>query len=242
MIRNLNFRLRFFAIAPLLLLILAGSSQSQNVEDAGYAGWYNRGSDGNRTAGGETYDHAAMTAAHPFLPFDSMVRVTRLDNGRSVVVRINDRMQTGPGHIIDLSGAAAAKLGLLDTNVARVRLDVEEATDLIQVRETLAARSQKRPKTRSRKRPNAKSVKETVTVAVSGSSRYTLQVGVFSSQPAASAFASGFENGWVAEVSDSGDKLYRVYYNRFSQEQPARIAQQQLKSDGHDSFLRKILP
>lgn len=230
--RDLKFRLRFLGIAPLLLLILAGSSQGQVVEDEGYASWYNRGSHGNRTASGETYDHAAMTAAHPFLAFDSMVRVTRLDNGRTVVVRINDRMESGPGHIIDLSGAAAAKLGLLDTNVARVRLYVEDAIDLLQERETLAARPRKNPRVKS----------EPQTVAVANNSRYTLQVGVFSSQPAARAFASGFENGWVAVVSDSGDKLYRVYYDRFSREQPARVAQQKLRSSGHDSFLREIRP
>jgi len=222
-------------IAPLLLLILAGPTLAQTAEDEGYASWYNRGAHGNRTSSGETYDHAAMTAAHPFLAFDSMVRVTRLDNNRTVVVRINDRMQSGTGHILDLSVAAAEKLGLLDTNVARVRLDVMQAVDFLRIRETLAVRSQKAPAL-------TKTGQKTVTLAVATSSGYTLQVGVFSSQPAASAFASGFDSAWISEVSESGDKLYRVYYDRFSQEQPARKAQQQLKTGGHDSFLRVLTP
>ena len=71
--------------------------------------------------------------------------------------------------------------------------------------------------------------------------RFTLQLGVFSSQPAAVAFASDFENGWVTQVSESGQTLYRVYYDRYTQEQPARMAQQQLRASGHESFLRSIL-
>src|SRR5690606_16359247 len=77
------------------------------------ASWYGKKFHGNKTANGEIYDMYAMTAAHPTLPIPSYARVTRVKTGKSVVVRINDR---GPFHgnrIIDLSYAAAHKLGLI---------------------------------------------------------------------------------------------------------------------------------
>ncbi len=224
----------------LFLLTLASPVQSQNVEKDGYASWYNRGAHGDRTASGESYDHLAMTAAHPSLPFDSMVRVTRLDNGRTIVVRINDRMESGPGHIIDLSGAAAAKLGLLDVNVAKVKIDVEKTVNLLQIRETLASRFDSKSDDEKELPAIASSAGKATTPT--DVSKYTLQLGVFSTQPAARSFASGFENGWVAEINDSGDTLYRVYFDRYTQEPPARMAQKQLRASGHDSFLREISP
>ena len=229
-------RLAAAALISLVLLTVVSPAQSQIVESDGYASWYNRGAHGDRTASGENYDHLAMTAAHPSLPFDSMVRVTRLDNGRTVVVRINDRMESGPGHIIDLSGAAAAKLGLLDVNVAKVKIDVENSVNLLEIRETLASRYE--PESAI---PPISPV-ATKTSPSPESLKYTLQLGVFSTQPAARSFASGFENGWVSEINESGDKLYRVYFDRFTQEPTARTAQKNLKASGHDSFLREISP
>lgn len=79
----------------------------------GVASWYGREFHGRPTANGERYDMLAMTAAHPTLPIPSYVRVTHLANGRSVVVRINDRGPFRRGRLIDLSYVAAAKLGLV---------------------------------------------------------------------------------------------------------------------------------
>lgn len=79
----------------------------------GIASWYGREFHGRSTANGERYDMLAMTAAHPTLPIPSYVRVTHLANGRSVVVRINDRGPFKRGRLIDLSYVAAAKLGLI---------------------------------------------------------------------------------------------------------------------------------
>jgi len=76
------------------------------------------------TANGETFDATAMTAAHRSLPFGTRLRVTRLDTGTSVTVRINDRGPYIDGRVVDLSYAAAAKLGMVDTGLANVRLDV----------------------------------------------------------------------------------------------------------------------
>ena len=89
----------------------------------GVASWYGRKFHGRRTSSGERYDMYAMTAAHTVLPIPSYARVTHLGNGRSVIVRINDR---GPFHadrIIDLSYAAAHKLGVVNAGSARVEVE-----------------------------------------------------------------------------------------------------------------------
>ena len=90
----------------------------------GEASWYGPGFYGNRTANGEIYRPGTMTAAHRTLPFGTKVRVTNLWNGRSAVIRINDR---GPfvGHrVIDLGHGAASSLGLTASGIAQVRLEV----------------------------------------------------------------------------------------------------------------------
>ena len=91
--------------------------------EEGLASWYGRRFHGKKTASGEPYDMYAMTAAHPTLPIPSYARVTVLDSGKSVVVRINDR---GPFHskrVIDLSYTAAHKLGYLKRGSTRVRVE-----------------------------------------------------------------------------------------------------------------------
>ncbi|HSN98312.1 MAG TPA: type VI secretion system tip protein TssI/VgrG, partial [Candidatus Nanopelagicales bacterium] len=90
----------------------------------GPASWYGPGFHGRATASGERFDQNALTAAHPSLPFGTRVRVTRVDNGRSVVVRINDRGPFTGGRIIDLSRAAGDQIGLINDGVAQVRVEV----------------------------------------------------------------------------------------------------------------------
>ena len=92
--------------------------------EVGVASFYAESLHGRRTASGERYDKQALTAAHPSLPFGSRVRVTNLHNGQSVVVRINDRGPFVEKRVIDLSYAAARKLGFIDQGTTRVRLEV----------------------------------------------------------------------------------------------------------------------
>lgn len=91
---------------------------------SGLASWYGPGFHGNRSASGEIYNQNALTAAHRHLPFGTKVRVTNTRNGRSVVVRINDRGPYIGSRIIDLSAAAARILGVMKTGVAPVRIEV----------------------------------------------------------------------------------------------------------------------
>jgi rare lipoprotein A len=89
----------------------------------GVASWYGKKFHGQMTSSGERYDMYKMTAAHPTLPIPSYARVTNLKNGRSVIVRINDRGPFHSGRIIDLSYAAAAKLGYVAAGSAPVEVE-----------------------------------------------------------------------------------------------------------------------
>ncbi|WP_084671260.1 septal ring lytic transglycosylase RlpA family protein [Modicisalibacter ilicicola] len=93
-----------------------------NFVDEGQASYYSDAYQGKRTASGERYDRSAMTAAHPSLPFGTRVEVINLDNGREVVVRINDRGPFVRGRIIDLSYRAAEQLGMIRSGTAPVRV------------------------------------------------------------------------------------------------------------------------
>lgn len=94
--------------------------------ETGKASWYGDVHHGKKTASGEAYDMHTLTAAHRTLPFGTRVRVTNVDNGRSVVVRVNDRGPLVGGRIIDLSQAAARALGALGAGVFTVRLEILE--------------------------------------------------------------------------------------------------------------------
>jgi len=101
----------------------------QPEEDFGYtevgmASWYGRQFHGRRTANGEIYNMNDMTAAHRTLPLPSIVRVTNLDNGRAVKLRVNDRGPFAKGRIIDVSRRAAQKLGFKNKGVTRVRVEI----------------------------------------------------------------------------------------------------------------------
>lgn len=95
----------------------------------GVASWYGQRFHGKPTSTGETYDMYQMTAAHPTLPLPSYARVTRLDNGRSVVVRVNDRGPFLRGRLIDLSYLAASKLGYVGQGHAEVEVELLNPAD-----------------------------------------------------------------------------------------------------------------
>jgi rare lipoprotein A len=95
-------------------------ASSAGFEERGLASWYGTKFQGRRTSSGEAYDMFAMTAAHRHLPLPSFVEVINLDNGKRVVVRVNDRGPFVGGRIIDLSYAAAHRIGMVDKGVAPV--------------------------------------------------------------------------------------------------------------------------
>jgi rare lipoprotein A (peptidoglycan hydrolase) len=102
---------------------LSKTSQIQLVQ-SGRASWYGPGFHGKVTASGKTFDEAALTAAHKSLPLGSKARVTNVINGNCVEVKINDRGPFTEGRIIDLSRAAARALGILETGITIVRVEL----------------------------------------------------------------------------------------------------------------------
>ena len=98
-------------------------TDSRDYRERGIASWYGKKFHGKRTSSGEPYDMYAMTAAHKTLPLPSYARVRNLQNGRSVVVRVNDRGPFLHNRLIDLSYAAAARLGILGTGTGVVEVE-----------------------------------------------------------------------------------------------------------------------
>jgi rare lipoprotein A len=100
-------------------------ASARGYREEGIASWYGPGFHGRKTSCGETYDQYEPTCAHKVLPMHTMVRVTNLENGRTVVLRVNDRGPFVSGRIVDLSLYGAKFLGIYGRGTARVRLEVE---------------------------------------------------------------------------------------------------------------------
>ena len=109
---------------PVVLLLLLAACAHRAPAETGLASWYAPSLRGHATASGERYRPARLTAASPTLPFGTVVKISRPDDGRSVRVVINDRGPFVPGRIIDVSGAAARRLDLLTVGVATVDVEV----------------------------------------------------------------------------------------------------------------------
>ena len=115
---------------PLILATMPAQAESQLMRVVnGAASWYGPGFYGNRTASGETFRPGTLTAAHRTLPFGTLVRVTNLVNGRSVVVRINDRGPHRQQRIIDLAHGAAQELRMMQAGEVPVRLELIEKNE-----------------------------------------------------------------------------------------------------------------
>ena len=98
--------------------------ETYSHSETGIASWYGPGFQGKKTASGETFDTRELTAAHRTLQMPSLVRVTNLENGKSVIVRVNDRGPFARGRVIDVSQRAAELLEFKNQGTAKVRLDV----------------------------------------------------------------------------------------------------------------------
>lgn len=119
---------RLIPALAVLLIALPMSASAKSVK-AGYtqqgiASYYGGKFHGRKTASGEVYNQWGRSAAHKSLPLGTRVRVTKLSNGRSITVRINDRGPFVKGRIIDLSRGAAQDLGIIKSGVAKVRVEV----------------------------------------------------------------------------------------------------------------------
>ncbi len=144
-------------------------ASSVGYRERGIASWYGTKFHGRQTSSGEPYDMYAMTAAHTTLPIPSYARVKNLDNGRTAIVRVNDRGPFHDGRIIDLSYSAANKLGVVATGTARVEVEA------LSPHQSLAGRT---PSVRVSRDPEP--VRTSTATVAAGKSKLYLQVGAFS--------------------------------------------------------------
>ncbi len=185
----------------------------------GTASWYGRKFHGRKTSNGETYDMFAMTAAHTTLPIPSYVRVTRVSTGKSVIVRVNDRGPFLHNRVIDLSYAAAHRLGVLGPGSAEV---VVERITPAQIRagtwadESFASTS---PKTVNPP-PGAVETASTMARTEVANEPVFLQIGAFSSEANARALAAraaaSMPGDLPIEVDSTASELYRVRIGPFA--------------------------
>lgn len=120
---NWIIKMRFLIVCCFISLIFSGSSFAQHVE-TGMASFYSDKLQGGMTASGEVYDKMKMTAAHRTLAFNTKIKVTNLENKKSVIVLVNDRGPFVEDRIIDLSRAAAEKLDFIDKGVVKVKVEI----------------------------------------------------------------------------------------------------------------------
>ena len=198
---------------------------ADNFSQTGVASWYGPGFHGKKTANGERFNTNSLTAAHKELPFDTMVRVTNLANGRSTTVRINDRGPFSKDRIIDLSKKAAQEIGMIQTGTARVRI---EAITPKTSRRTLSRSEDARRAMETLEKVNASM--DRLEQAGRALARIYIQVGACSS-PANSRHAAATlkELGISGRVRTSGGRQI-VQAGPFRTRQEAREAMRSLSS------------
>lgn len=196
--------------------------------EEGIASWYGAKFHGHRTSSGETYDMYQLSAAHKTLPIPSWARVTNLDNGKSTLVRVNDRGPFHPDRIIDLSWAAAVKLDIDQRGTGRVRVEtVTPATGQpATATDTPASPSLASPAVSAADR------------STSTNGQLFLQVGAFSQHASAIQLVASLSGQfqWPVAVRPQGD-LYRVWIGPFADEVPRQDARQALQAAGFSTII-----
>ncbi len=198
-------------------------------DESGIASWYGRDFHGRKTANGERYDMHALSAAHKTLPLPTLVRVTNLDNGRSIIVRVNDRGPFVKGRLIDLSYAAARELGYTSQGTARVRVQTLD--------QSVPARASAKPPLQ--KAPP--SLVPAAWAASHGPSKGSIfvQLGAFSSRVNAvqlrDRLSSSFSDIVIQPRQVATETLYRVRIGPFEDMQKIEQTVQQLQNIGYDN-------
>lgn len=216
-----------------------------DYDEVGVASWYGPNFHGKAAATGETYDQMAMTAAHPTLPIPSLVRVTNLENGRSVIVRLNDRGPFVDDRIIDMSKAAAQALEMTGKGTAKVRVQyvgpapaAPNATppNLSPAVASYAPAAQQVSQTASEIRKSMPSpVSRPPALQTSAARGYLLQAGAFADLSNAYALrdkvaAAGPTS--IVEGQSSSLRLYRVMIGPWALREDAERAQVLLAETG----------
>ena len=223
----------------------------QPYRQRGTASWYGKKFHGQRTASGEPYDMYAMTAAHPTLPIPSYARVTRVATGRSVIVRINDRGPFHQGRMIDLSYAAALKLGFAYLGSAEVELESIEPGQAVTPIEQAATATPPAAATTppaaattppavattppaETTTPPAATTTEQAPAAPEQAKAVYLQVGAFSSRDNAENLRSRLEGefGWLKDTVQvlAIGNLWRLHVGPYRSQDDARSVAERIES------------
>lgn len=213
----------------------------------GIASWYGKKFHGQRTSSGEIYDMYAMTAAHPTLPIPSYVRVSNRQNGRSVIVRVNDRGPFHAGRVIDLSFAAAFRLGYVIAGSTQVQVELLQPDEIA----GLAARGPERAGAPS-PRPADAATSRAPEPAVSAQAERSasdvapakpaaatagvyLQLGAFSARDNAESFRARVyrEVGWLKDPIEIllRDGLFRLHLGPYRDREQAGSVADQLRRE-----------
>lgn len=228
-------------------------STAQGYVESGEATWYGPRRHDQRTASGETFDMYRLSAAHPTLPLPSYVRVTNRDNGRELVVRVNDRGAFSPDRLIELSWAAAARLDMTDqvsTPVTVRGLVPESVPDttrqMVDDRTGLSYSYQIDDDAVSSSAPSPASVlgrqaAEAARQASPGAPSY-LQIGAYPTREQADSLvdrltASGIPNIEVRQVGIRGRDVYRVFVGPFADDAQLYRARAALAAVGYTTVV-----
>ncbi|MCC1497480.1 septal ring lytic transglycosylase RlpA family protein [Alcanivorax sp. 1008] len=195
---------------------------SEGYTEDGIASWYGAKFHGHRTSSGETYDMYQLSAAHKTLPLPTWARVTNLDNGKSTIVRVNDRGPFHPDRVIDLSWAAAVKLDIDQRGTGRVRVEALSTEPANQPQTVVAAASSPPP---------------------DASGVLFLQAGAFSQQDSAIKLVTDLNRrfSWPVTIHTRND-IYRVWIGPFTDEQERLAARQSLTDAGYPSPVNAVAP
>jgi rare lipoprotein A len=219
-----------------------------NYDEVGIASWYGPTFHGKDAASGEAFDENAMTAAHPTLPIPSLVRVTNMDNGRTVIVRLNDRGPFVDDRIIDLSRAAAGALDMHGPGTARVRVQyVGPAPATPNAAPTVAPMAAQQPAQAIASRqlpPVAPPVVVPVTVqqpaAQPSGETFFLQAGSFADLGNANKLRDTLRPAGVTTIKAvlvNGSEYYRVMLGPWSSREAAERARQDLGASGSNTIV-----
>lgn len=216
--------------------------EDYHYSEVGIASWYGSDFHNRRTANGEKYDMNTLTAAHRTLPLPSIVRVTNLENGRSLVLRVNDRGPYAKSRIIDISKRGAQLLGYQVQGTAKVRVELleKESKELkaallgqkVENIETAAVIPPAENKTLALYNAN---VADKVTDSHVADNRYFVQAGSFSQQVSAAGLKNKlarFGKANVAQVNVDGKTFYRVRLGPFSFKEEAEVTLAKVKNSG----------
>jgi len=209
-----------------------------DYDETGIASWYGDKFHGKKTANGEIYDMHAMTAAHTTLPIPSVVRVTNLENGKAIEVRVNDRGPFVKSRLIDLSYAAAKALGYSRQGTTRVRVQTIHSADVSS--EIVSPRSFVAPIVAPIPTPMTTPVVTIETAAVVETKQNEpkiemayVQVGAFSSKQNAESVIERLQNNReLAQVMPVG-QLYRVRLGPFDLDLDAEAALKNVHDEGY---------